>query len=60
MCLQIICPACGSENIVKDATATWNEERRQWELSDVQDHETCNDCGWEGDEAAIRIEGEEA
>lgn len=60
MTMKIICPECGGENIVKDATAAWNEDLRQWELAGVNDHETCNDCGWEGDEAALRIEDEEA
>ena len=38
------CPGCGSDDIVMDATAKWNNASQAWEFSDVIDYCTCQDC----------------
>lgn len=41
------CPECGSANVGADATATWNDETQDWEVSGVYDCTSCWDCGYE-------------
>ena len=48
--IRIVCPECGSDNIVKDASARWNVETGAWELSTTYDATTCDDCGHESDD----------
>lgn len=43
------CPACGSLDISKDATAGWNRMEQDWEIIGTQDNCTCEACGWSGD-----------
>lgn len=45
-----ICPKCGSADIVKDASAQWDEENQCWSLSGTYDGETCQACDAEGDD----------
>lgn len=45
--IHLICPECGSSNIVADAFATWNYTKQSWELSATLDGRNCNDCGEE-------------
>lgn len=40
---KLVCPHCGSGNIIRDAAARWDGEK--WELSCVYDNMTCDDCG---------------
>ena len=46
--IEMRCPHCGSENIIKDAAAAWDAEAQDWSLTCVHDHETCEDCGRSG------------
>ena len=39
-----ICRACGSDDVVKDAWASWNPETGLWELMDVFDYNLCRAC----------------
>ena len=39
-----ICKACGSDDVVKDAWASWNPETGLWELMDVFDYDFCRAC----------------
>lgn len=60
--IKIICCACGSEDIVRDAVATFNEQTQEWELAGVHDCESCNACGHESKSGAmdrVEIEGVE-
>ncbi len=52
--VEMRCPHCGSENIVKDATAAWDADAQEWSLTSTQDHETCENCGRSGDYMAER------
>lgn len=45
--ITIHCRHCGGENILADACARWNVETQEWELSNVFDDKTCDDCGIE-------------
>jgi transcription elongation factor Elf1 len=43
-----VCPFCGSHNVTADAAARWNQERQEWEVSNVFDKgHGCDDCGVE-------------
>lgn len=42
--ISIICAACGSHNVKRDAWAEWNEETQAWELGTVFDAGHCDDC----------------
>lgn len=42
--ITIHCPHCGGENILADACARWNVKTQGWELSNVFDDKTCDDC----------------
>jgi hypothetical protein len=41
---KIVCSHCGSENIKRDAWATWNVDTQEWDLDDVFDSCFCEDC----------------
>lgn len=43
-----VCPHCGSEEMVRDATARWDSDSQCWSISGVFDNETCDLCGAEG------------
>lgn len=43
--MKKVCKHCGSENVVKDAWASWDGE--QWVLEDFFDDEFCKDCDGE-------------
>ena len=39
-----LCSACGSDNITRDALVCWDDEAQRWEVSNVLDDATCEDC----------------
>lgn len=41
------CKDCGSENILKDSYAAWDDDAQDWVLCGYYDHEVCGDCGSE-------------
>lgn len=47
-----ICPQCGGDALVRDASACWDSASQDWTLAGVQDCETCDLCGVEGDDLA--------
>ena len=53
--LRMICGTCGSEDVVKDAWAEWDEEAQQWVLRETFDAAYCHDC-----DASTEVECEEA
>lgn len=55
MQIRLLCPHCKSENIVRDACATWNGT--EWVMAGVYDDMTCQDCGAEFYEA-VTTEGD--
>lgn len=46
--VYVVCPHCGSPSVACDATARWDYETQDWELSSVFDDRTCDDCGHHG------------
>lgn len=42
------CRRCGSEDVLIDASARWDAVGQAWVLCSVQDHETCEMCGRDG------------
>jgi len=42
-----VCPYCGSDNVVVDATARWDVALQEWVLSGVHDSGGCEQCGEE-------------
>lgn len=45
--IKIVCKHCGSDNVMRDAWATWNVELQEWELLNVYDNAYCNECDGE-------------
>ena len=41
---KMICAACGSEDVRRDADAVWNKKTQEWELCAVYDQATCEHC----------------
>lgn len=39
------CKDCGSNNIVFDASAEWNEELQWFEVRNIFDDHQCDECG---------------
>ena len=39
------CPKCGSDDVIRDAYASWNRDSQQWELCTEFDNFICNACG---------------
>jgi hypothetical protein len=45
--ILIVCSECGSTDVTRDATASWDFNSQTWELAGVQDQGSCNECGEE-------------
>jgi hypothetical protein len=45
--IQIVCSHCGSNDVRRDAWASWNLEKQEWELGEVFDAGHCNVCDGE-------------
>lgn len=43
--IRIVCAACGSTNVRRDAWAEWDEVKQDWVLGTVFDDGLCEDCG---------------
>jgi hypothetical protein len=54
---KMICRACGSENVLRDAFASWDYDNQRWALHNAFDHAICEDC--EGPTSIDEIETEE-
>lgn len=44
MAKKMICNACESEEVFRDAYASWDVEAQTWILSNVYDQAYCNSC----------------
>lgn len=44
MAIRIICSQCGSDDVKRDAWATWDEDAQQWVLDNVFDEAWCDAC----------------
>ena len=45
MRVEKVCKSCGSENVKKDAWASWNTETQRYELDEFFDeNDFCVDC----------------
>lgn len=53
--INLICPHCESEEVVRDANASWNTTTQNWELSALFDIFTCNRCGYEIDPKEVPL-----
>lgn len=45
--VRIVCGACGSDSVMRDAWAEWNTENQAWELGQVFDAGHCDNCDGE-------------
>ncbi len=45
--IKKVCTNCGSDQVSVDATARWNIETQDWEITDIMDGEFCDDCDCE-------------
>ncbi|MCG2841269.1 hypothetical protein L6Q21_09780 [Sandaracinobacter sp. RS1-74] len=50
--LHPVCRHCGSDQIVRDASARWDAAAQAWTLSGVYDCHFCDTCNREGDTLA--------
>jgi len=41
---KMICDVCGSENVSRDAWASWDYEKQEWVLQSVFDDAFCHVC----------------
>jgi hypothetical protein len=44
-----LCPHCGSDRIVRDACARWDETQGRWTLDELYDWHFCETCNAEAD-----------
>lgn len=42
-----VCRCCGSDQVLRDAWASWNADSQQWELDNIFDHAYCTNCDGE-------------
>lgn len=49
--IKMLCPCCGSDNIVRDAYASWDIETQAWVLLATYDDMKCESCGSDINEA---------
>jgi len=42
--MKKVCSRCQSENVVVDASVSWNNEIQKWEIETVYDNAYCFDC----------------
>jgi hypothetical protein len=45
--IDITCRECGSRNVTRDASVSWNLSGQNWEVAAIFDNADCNDCGGE-------------
>jgi len=45
--IKYVCRDCGSDDVLIDAWAKWNEETQQMELATTFDHTHCASCDGE-------------
>ena len=50
--LQPVCLRCGSDALVRDASAVWSVPEQRWELVGTYDSTTCQACEAESDDLA--------
>lgn len=50
-----ICPHCGAEDLVRDATVRWDVESQSWSLSGIFDCTSCDVCDAESDTLAVWV-----
>ena len=55
---DIVCGFCGSNDVRRDANATWDKYTSRWELSAVFDNATCETCGGETRLSEVEVEEE--
>ncbi len=44
MKINMRCPECGGDFILKDSWSMWDYETQSWELHSTYDNEYCEDC----------------
>jgi DNA-directed RNA polymerase subunit RPC12/RpoP len=54
--IKYVCTQCGSDNVLFDAWAAWNEEKQEMELVTTFDDTYCEQCGGECKVKEIEME----
>lgn len=49
--IKLLCPHCLSDDIARDAAATWDVDRGEWVMAGTHDDMTCQQCGEDFKEA---------
>jgi hypothetical protein len=57
--IRMVCEVCGSDEVMRDAWAVWNEDLQEWELGDIFDHAQCDRCEGETRIKEVPIEDED-
>lgn len=55
--VKYACVACGSDDLLHDAWAGWNEDAQRFEVSSVHDMTRCNACDGEAKTVTVPIAG---
>jgi hypothetical protein len=52
---KYVCSICGSENVLRDAWASWDLESQKWELASTFQAGFCQDCDGGASQDAVEI-----
>jgi hypothetical protein len=55
--LAMICSACGSDEVSRDAWADWDAARQEWVLGAVFDYAHCHRCDRETSLIEVELSG---
>ena len=53
--IEKVCPECGSDSVIMDASAEWCASEQQWVLASTHEGAACGECGWTGDQLEDRV-----
>lgn len=45
--VKLVCPKCGSDEVLADAYAEWDVDSQNWVLRTEFDNKICDSCSWE-------------
>lgn len=53
--IKLVCNTCGGDDITFDASARWNVETQEYEMTGLYDNKDCQDCGGECHTEAVEL-----
>ncbi|QWY83489.1 hypothetical protein [Rhizobium phage RHph_X2_28B] len=52
---KIVCTLCGSDDVKRDAWASWDKDKQEWVLDDIFDSCFCENCNSTSDTLLKRV-----